>query len=54
MSTEQKINEKPEQSSEDILKMASLAKIEQSYFETSLKSLLFQRGGILAILLLIQ
>ena len=43
-----------DEASEDILKMASLTKIEQSYFETSIKNLLFQRGGILGILLLFQ
>lgn len=40
--------------SEDILRMASLGKFEQSYFETSTKNLLIQRGGILTLLLLLQ
>lgn len=42
------------EASEDILRMAALSPIEDSYFETSIFKLIYQRAGILIILLLIQ
>lgn len=43
-----------EEASEDIFRMASMAPIKNSYFETSFYKLLYQRGWVLAILLLLQ
>jgi magnesium transporter len=43
-----------EEASEDIYRMATLAPIKESYFETPFFTLFYQRGSILLILLLVQ
>jgi magnesium transporter len=43
-----------EETSEDIFRMASMKPIEEDYFEIPLISLIFQRGWVLAILMLLQ
>jgi magnesium transporter len=43
-----------DEASEDIFRMASLSPIEESYFQTNFFKLFWQRGSILAILLLMQ
>lgn len=43
-----------DEASEDIFRMASLSPIEESYFHTNFLTLFWQRGSILAILLLMQ
>jgi magnesium transporter len=43
-----------DEASEDILKMASLSPIQDSYFQTNILKLIWQRSSILTILLLMQ
>ena len=43
-----------EEASEDIFRMASMTPIHESYFDTPLLKLLYQRGVILGLLLLLQ
>ena len=43
-----------EEASEDIYRMATLAPIKESYFETSFFTLFYQRSSILLVLLLVQ
>jgi magnesium transporter len=43
-----------DEAEEDIYRMAALSPIEDTYFQTSIKKLIYQRCSILALLLLIQ
>jgi magnesium transporter len=43
-----------EETSEDIFRMASMKPIEEDYFEISTSTMIFQRGWVLAVLMLLQ